>query len=82
MTLDPGISRQGLIKQLDPMTNRSAVCTGQMRLASDIGGNNYIWLAAFQCVQLVIAQLTGERRLRNGISTGRSAAQVGVCNRA
>lgn len=49
-----------------------------MGLTADIGSDDDVWLAGFQCVQAVVAQLSGEHRLGNGVATGRATAEMTI----
>src|SRR5690606_4377527 len=57
-----------LLDNLDPMLDRRAPGAVQVGLAADVGGDDHLRLAAFQGVELVVAQLLGNLRLGQRIT--------------
>lgn len=56
-----------LFQQLYPVLDRQPADTGQMHLATDIGGGDQLGLALLQRGQLVVAQLPRKFRLQQGV---------------
>src|SRR5690606_18923535 len=63
---------------LDPVPHRRATGAVQMRLTTDVGGDDDFRLAAFQRGELVVTQLFGNLRLGDRVAARRTTAQVRV----
>ena len=69
------------VEQFDPVADRGSACTVEMGLTTDIGRHNDLGVAALQCSEFLVAQLSGQLGLGQRISPRRTAAQVAVGNR-
>lgn len=46
--------------QFDPVPDRGSAGTVEMGLTADIGRDNDVGVAAFQCIEFMVAQLSGQ----------------------